>query len=119
MSGATRIRLTQPRFSAALVIGLMVIGAFACKSYEFIEIVNGTDEVTVISVRSDDRPASEQHVIQPDESVALGTRVGTGMTFAVYDYGNTLIAELGFSWEELQAMDFRVTIRDADLTTSE
>ena len=116
MSGATRIRLTRPRFSAALVVALMVVGALACESHEFVEIVNGTDEAIMISFR--ERPA-DRTVIEPDESVTLGTPVGTGMTFTVYDYGNTRIVELGFPWEELQAMDFHITIGDADLRVSE
>lgn len=119
MSGAARIRLTQLHFSAALVIALMVAGAFACKSDEYIEIVNRTGEVIMIGFSSDDRFAGHRFVVEPGESVTLGTPVGTGMTFTVYDYGNTLIAELGFSWEEVRAQDFQLTVPASLLTAGD
>jgi hypothetical protein len=116
MSGATRIRLTQARLSAVLVVALMVASALACKSYDFIEIVNRTDEAIMISFRTN---PDDRRVIEPGESVTLGTPVGTGMTFTVYDNGNALITELGFSQQELEAMDSIITVRDADLRVSE
>ena len=96
------------------VLSLIAAGALACEPGEGIEIVNGTEEVIMISQRSDRRT-----VVEPGDSLIIGTRRGRGTGFTVYDNDNVPLVEFGFSWEEFQEMDFHFTIKDADLRVSE
>lgn len=116
MPQATRYRLMRRRAAAALVIALVAIAALACDSWQWVEIVNGTDEAIMISYRA--RP-NDRYIVEPGDSETRGWPIGTGMAFTVYDSSNIPLADFDLSWEELQATDFNVTITADQFTTSE
>ena len=112
MLTTTRSPLMQVRVWVA-VICLVVAGAVACESADEVVIVNGTEETIMIGLRPDLRT-----VLEPGESMII-LAWWEWADFIVYDNGNTRLVEFAFSQQELEAMDFRVTIRDADLRVSE
>ena len=88
-----------------VVVPLMVAGALACEQGDLIEVVNGRGETVLIDVGN-----GPPFPVEPGDSALVGPNGRRAYTFAVLDSDGVQIAEYSFSWEEWQAMDFRIVV---------
>lgn len=98
-----------------VALSLIAASTLACEPGKSVVVVNETEEVIMIGWHG------YRHVVEPGESAprTITAWGGKGASFWVYDNRNQLLGELDFSREELEAMDYQVTITNAVFTLSE